>query len=126
MGFCLLRGQSQERAVVKTISQKPSTKAQLNQALIAEAYRRNAAHVAGLLAQGANPNAFGKAKVPVLFYAVAVKGNMPVITLLLSKGADVNARDPRGNTVLAEAVQLKAGSPYLAAASAQSGPQRGE
>jgi len=81
---------------------------QLNQALIAEAYRRNAAHVAELLAQGANPNAFDKAGVPVLFYAVAVKDNLTVITLLLGKGANVNAQDPRGNTVLAEAVQLKA------------------
>ena len=101
-------GRSQERAVIKTISRKPLTKAQLNQALITEAYRRNAAHVAGLLAQGADPNASDKAGVPVLFYAVAVKDNLPVITLLLSKGANVNARDPRGNTVLAEAVQLKA------------------
>ena len=100
----------QAKPVVKPslISEKPFTKAQLNQALIAEAYRRDTAHVAGLLAQGANPNASDKAGVPVLFYAVAVKGNMPVITLLLGKGANANARDPRGNTVLAEAVQLKA------------------
>ena len=84
------------------------TNAQLNQALIAEAYRRNFDHVAGLLAQGADPNTSDKAGVPALFYAVAVKDNVPVITLLLGKGANVNARDPRGNTVLAEAVQLKA------------------
>ena len=98
----------QAKPVVKPslISEKPFTKAQLNQALIAEAYRRDTAHVAGLLAQGANPNASDKAGVPVLFYAVAVKGNIPVILLLLGKGANVNARDPRGNTVLAEAVQL--------------------
>ena len=96
------------RMQAKPILKRTLTKAQLNQALIAEAYRRNAAHVAGLLAQGADPNASDKAGVPVLFYAVAVKGNMPVITLLLGKGANANARDPRGNTVLAEAVQLKA------------------
>ena len=103
-------GRSKERAVIKTISRKPLTKSQLNQALIIEAYRRNAVHVAGLLAQGADPNTSDKDGVPVLFYAVAVKDNLPVITLLLSKGANVNTRDPRGNTVLAEAVQLKADS----------------
>jgi ankyrin repeat protein len=74
-------------------------KAQLNQALIAEAYRRDVVHVARLLAQGANPNASDKAGVPVLFYAVAVKDNLLVITLLLGKGANVNARNPRGNTI---------------------------
>ena len=67
MGFCLLRGRSQERAVVKIISQKPSTKAQLNQVLITEAHRHHAAYVAGLLARGADPNASDKAGVPVLF-----------------------------------------------------------
>ena len=94
--------------VKRTVIKRDVTKAQLNQALIAEAYRRNIIHVAGLLAQGADPNARDHAGVPVLFYAVAVKGNIPVILLLLGKGANVNARDPRGNTVLAEAVQLKA------------------
>jgi len=88
------------------LRRKPLTKAQLNQALIAEAYRRNGANVTRLLAQGADPNARDKAGVPALFYAAVVKDNMPVVTLLLSKGADVNARDPHGNTPLAEVVQL--------------------
>lgn len=83
--------QMQARPAVKRIV----AKAQVNQAVIAEAYRRNAAHIAGLLAQGAEPNAFYKARVLVLFYAVAVKGNMLVVMLLLGKGVHVNARDPR-------------------------------
>jgi len=100
---------TQAKSIVKTVlCRKPLVKMQLNQALIAEGYRRNTVHVAGLLAQGADPNASDKDGVPVLFYAVAVKDNLPVIMLLLGKGANVNARDPRGNTVLAEAVQLKA------------------
>ena len=97
---------SSHRLPARPVVKRTVTKAQLNLALIAEAYRCNAIHVAGLLGQGADPNASNKAGVPVLFYAVAVKGNMPVIMLLLGKGANVNARDPRGNTVLAEAVQL--------------------
>ena len=94
--------------VKRTVTKLVVTKAHLNQALIAEAYRRNIIHVAGLLAQGADPNASDKTGVPVLFYAVAVRDNLPVIILLLGKGANVNARDPRGNTALPEAVQLKA------------------
>jgi len=104
-GFSVRR--TQAKSLVKTVlRRKPLTKAQLNQALIAEAYRRNGANVTRLLAQGADPNARDKAGVPALFYAAAVKDNMPVITLLLGKGANVNARDPHGNTPLAEAVQL--------------------
>ena len=90
-------------------AKRMATELQLNQALIAEAYRRSAAYVAGLLAQGAEPNAFDKARVLILFYAVAVKGNMPVVMLLLGKGVHVNAWDPRGNTVLAEAAPPAAG-----------------
>ena len=100
-------GRTQTRTRVKTVlRRKPPTKAQLDQALIAEAYRRNAANVVKLLAQGADPNACDKAGVPALLYAAAVKDNVPVVTLLLGKGANVNARDPHGNTPLAEAVQL--------------------
>ena len=103
----LTAGRTQAKTRVKTIlRQKPPTKAQLNQALIAEAYRRNTANVTKLLAQGADPNARDKAGVSVLFYAAAVKDNIFVVTLLLGKGANVNARDPHGNTPLAEAVQL--------------------
>jgi len=98
---------TQGKSVVGTVlRRKPPTKAQLNQALIAEAYRRNTANVTKLLAQGADPNAHDKAGIPALFYAAAVKDNISVITLLLGKGANVNARDPHGNTPLAEAVQL--------------------
>ena len=100
-------GGTPARARVKTVlRRKPPTKAQLNQALIAEAYRRNMANVTKLLAQGADPNARDKAGVPALFYAAAVKDNTLVVTLLLSKGANVNARDPHDNTPLTEAVQL--------------------
>ena len=102
---------TQAKTVVKTVlCRKPPTKAQLNQALIAEAYRRDTANVTKLLAQGADPNARGKAGVSVLFYAAAVKNNAAVVTLLIGKGASVNARDPHGNTPPVEAVQLGNGS----------------
>ena len=94
---------------VNSAVKRAVTKAQLDQALIAEAYRRSPARVAGLLAQGADPNARDKAGVPALFYAEATKGNALILTLLLNRGANVNARDPHGNTPLAEAVQLGAG-----------------
>ena len=98
---------TQAKSVIKTVfRRRQPTKAQLNQALIAEAYRRNTANVARLIAQSADPNARDKAGVPVLFYAAAVKGSALVITLLLGKGANVNARDPHGNTPLVEAVHL--------------------
>ena len=104
-------GRTQTRTRVKTVLRRsPPTKAQLSQALIAEAYRRSAAHVAALLAQGADPNTRDKAGVLALFYAAAVKDNLPVVTLLLGKGASVNARDPHGNTPPVEAVQLGNGS----------------
>ena len=71
-------GRSQERAVIKTISRKPLTKAQLNQALIAEAYRRNSVHVSELLAQGANPNAAQRGGVTPLVMAVSL-GNLEAV-----------------------------------------------
>ena len=56
---------NQAKSVVKTVlRRKPPTKAQLNQALLAEADRRNGANVTKLLAQGADPNARDKAGVP--------------------------------------------------------------
>ncbi len=105
--------------VIKRIVTKPvATKVQLNQALIAEAFHGSAAHVAGLLAQGADPNAKGLAATPALCYAVAAKNSavtksgvvksISVVTLLLSHGAHINAADGRGNTALTEAVGLKA------------------
>ena len=97
----------QVRPVAKrTVTKRVVTKAQLNQALIAEAYHRKTAHVAGLLTQGADPNARDKAGTSALFYAAVVKDNVPVVTLLLSKGANVNARDPHGNTPLVEAIEI--------------------
>jgi len=103
----LAAGRTQTRTKVKTVlRRKPPTKAQLNQALIAEAYRRNTANVTKLLAQGADPNARDKAGVPALFYAAAVKDNALVVMLLLNKRASVNTQDPHGNTPLAEAVQF--------------------
>jgi len=49
---------TQAKSVVRTVlRRKPPTKAQLNQALIAEAYRRNTANVTRLLAQGADSDA---------------------------------------------------------------------
>ena len=49
---------TQAKTVVKTVlRRKPPTKAQLNQALIAEAYRRNTANVTRLLAQDADSDA---------------------------------------------------------------------
>ena len=71
-------GQSQKRVVVKTIKRQPLKKAQLDQALIAEAYRCNAAHVAGLLAQGANPNAAQRGGVTPLVMAVSL-GNLEAV-----------------------------------------------
>ena len=50
--------QTQARSVVETVlRRKPPTKAQLNQALLAEADRRNGANVTRLLAQGADSDA---------------------------------------------------------------------
>ena len=92
-------GRSQGRAVIKTISRKPLTKAQLNQALIAEAYRRNSDHVAGLLAQGADPNARDSRGNTVLAEAVQL-GNGPVVALLLQRKADPNVRNGAGFTPL--------------------------
>ena len=82
-------GRSQGRAVIKTISRKPLTKAQLNQALIAEAYRRNSVHVSELLAQGANPNAAQRGGVTPLVMAVSL-GNLEAVRLLVEAGAIVN------------------------------------
>ena len=98
--------------VRRTVTRPALTKAQLNQALIAEAYHGSASRVAGLLQQGADPNAKGMTGTPVLCYAVAAKSSAAqssaVAALLLSKGAHINAVDRRGNTALAEAVGLKA------------------
>ncbi len=55
-GFSVRR--TQAKSLVKTVLRtKPPTKAQLNQALIAEAYRRNMANVTRPLAQGADSDA---------------------------------------------------------------------
>ena len=96
----------------RVITRPTPTKAQLNQALIAEVYHENAARVSGLLRQGADPNATGMTGTPVLCYVVAAKSSAvqssAVATLLLNKGAHINAVDRRCNTALTEAVGLKA------------------
>jgi len=94
------------------ITRPALTKAQLNQALIAEAYHENAARVSGLLRQGADPNATGMTGTPVLCYVVAAKSSVAessavATALLLNKGAHINAVDRRGNTALAEAAGLR-------------------
>lgn len=60
--------------------------------------------VKAALASGANPNALGPAKIPVLGLA-ATKGNLQVINALLDHGADINIRGLLGTTPLMMAIQ---------------------
>ena len=64
--------------LARSIVKKTLTNAQLNQALIAEAYRRNSVHVSELLAQGANPNAAQRGGVTPLVMAVSL-GNLEAV-----------------------------------------------
>ena len=66
------------RMLARSIVKKTLTNAQLNQALIAEAYRRNSVHVSELLAQGANPNAAQRGGVTPLVMAVSL-GNLEAV-----------------------------------------------
>ena len=111
-GFPAAPRQIASHVPVRRVITKPAlTKAQLNQALVVEAYHGNATRVSGLLRQGADPNAKGMTGTPVLCYVVAAKSSVAessaVATLLLNKGAHINAVDRRGNTALAEAAGLR-------------------
>lgn len=80
----------------------PSPMSQVDQALVAAAFKGDLAQVAAMITKGADVESKDqKNRTPLIF--AASNGHTSVVEFLASKGADVNARDSGGRSALSYA-----------------------